>query len=331
MNVTVIGAGSWGTALAVSLASNHHITLWARDAAQINEIQLSRQNQRYLPGISLPEEVELCADFSASLMTADLAIVAVPTSALRSTLQQLSTLQCSLGLVWACKGFEAKTSLLPHQIVASVLPDGYKCGVLSGPSFAQEVARGLPTALTLASDDEKFARSTAQALHHGRLRVYSSRDVIGVEVGGAVKNVMAIAAGISDGLGLGQNARAALITRGLAEITRLGLKLGGCSETLSGLSGLGDLILTCTGDLSRNRKVGMLLAKQQSLSDILDKLGHVAEGVYTVREVYQLAQKFDVAMPICDAVYRILYEQMSATDMVAELLSRAPNLEFNSE
>ena len=331
MNVTVIGAGAWGTALAISLARENRVTLWARDADQLNEIQISRQNKRYLPGISLPEEVGLCADFSAALENAQLAIVAVPTAALRSTLQQLSSLQSSLGLVWACKGFEVKTSLLPHQIVASVLPEGYKCGVLSGPSFAQEVAHGLPTALTLASDDEEFARGTAQILHHGRLRIYSSSDVIGVEVGGAVKNVMAIAAGISDGLGLGHNARAALITRGLAEISRLGLKLGGRSETLSGLSGLGDLVLTCTGDLSRNRQVGMLLAKQQSLSDILDKLGHVAEGVYTVREVYQLAQKFEVAMPICDAVYRILYEQMSATDMVAELLSRAPNFEFNSD
>ena len=329
MKVTVIGAGAWGTALAVSLAANHRVTLWARDAAQINEIQKSRQNQRYLPGISLPENLELCADFSAALVAAELVIIAVPTAALRSTLQLLSSSQYDSGVVWACKGFEARTSLLPHQVVAEVLPNGCKCGVLSGPSFAQEVARGLPTALTLASEDEEFSHNMAQALHHERLRIYSSSDVVGVEVGGAVKNVMAIASGISDGLGLGHNARAALITRGLAEITRLGLKLGGNSETLSGLSGLGDLVLTCTGDLSRNRQVGQLMAKQQNLSEILDKLGHVAEGVYTVREVYQLAQRLDVAMPICVAVYRILYEQMPAEDMVAELLQRAPNHEFN--
>jgi len=218
---------------------------------------------------------------------------------------------------------------LPHQVVAEVLPHGWKCAVLSGPSFAQEVAHGLPTALTLASGDEEFARVTAQALHHARLRVYASNDVIGVEVGGAVKNVMAIASGICDGMGLGQNARAALITRGLAEITRLGLKLGGRAETLGGLSGLGDLILTCTGDMSRNRQVGLLLAQQQDLTTILSKLGHVAEGVYTVREVHNLAQRRSVAMPISDAVYRILYEHMPAAEMVAELLNRAPNLEFN--
>jgi len=329
MKVAVIGAGAWGTALAVSLAANHRVTLWARDAAQVSEIQKLRQNQRYLPGIFLPENLELCADLSAALVVAELVIIAVPTAALRSTLQLLTSSQYDFGVVWACKGFEAKTSLLPHQVVAEVLPDGCKSGVLSGPSFAQEVARGLPTALTLASEDEEFSHSTAQALHHERLRIYSSSDVVGVEVGGAVKNVMAIASGISDGLGLGQNARAALITRGLAEITRLGLKLGGNSETLSGLSGLGDLVLTCTGDLSRNRQVGQLMAKQQNLSEILDKLGHVAEGVYTVREVYQLARRFEVAMPICVAVYRILYEQKPAADMVAELLQRAPNFEFN--
>ena len=350
MNITVIGAGAWGTALAISLAANHRVTLWGRDAAQIAEMQASRRNQRYLPDIPLPDYLELSSDFSAAMATAGLAIIAVPTAGLRSTLQQFASrfpLSNSLpqagertnekgivkfpGVVWVCKGFEAKTSLLPHQVVAEVLPEGYKCAVLSGPSFAQEVARGLPTALTLASSDEEFARGTAQALHHARLRVYASSDVIGVEVGGAVKNVMAIASGICDGMGLGQNARAALITRGLAEITRLGLKLGGRPETLGGLSGLGDLILTCTGDLSRNRQVGLLLAQQQDLDKILSKLGHVAEGVYTVREVHHLAQRLGVAMPICDAVYRILYDHIPAAEMVAELLNRTPNLEFNGD
>lgn len=329
MNITVIGAGAWGTALAISLAANHRVTLWGRDAAQIAEMQASRRNQRYLPDISLPDYLELSADFTAALANAELAIIAVPTAGLRSTMQQFALSQRSIGVVWVCKGFEAETSLLPHQVVAEVLPEGGKCAVLSGPSFAQEVARSLPTALTLASSDEEFARGTAQALHHARLRVYASNDVIGVEVGGAVKNVMAIASGICDGMGLGQNARAALITRGLAEITRLGLKLGGRSETLGGLSGLGDLILTCTGDLSRNRQVGLLLAQQQDLTKILGKLGHVAEGVYTVREVHHLAQRLGVAMPICEAVYRILYEHKPAAEMVTELLNRAPNLEFN--
>ena len=227
-----------------------------------------------------------------------------------------------------CKGFEAETAKLPHQVVAEVLPAGFQNGVLSGPSFAQEVARGFPTALTLASADEEFARSAAQVLHHAYLRIYASNDVVGVEVGGAVKNVMAIAAGICDGMGLGHNARAALLTRGLAEIKRLGMKLGGRSETLSGLSGVGDLILTCTGDLSRNRQVGLLLAQQHDLSEILRRLGHVAEGVYTVREVHRLAQLLGVAMPICDAVYRILYEQVPAAEMVAALLNRTPHSEF---
>ena len=339
MNLTVIGAGAWGTALAISLAAKHRVTLWARNAVQIEEMRATRSNQRYLPDIPLPANLELSEDFFAALAAADLAIIAVPTAALRSTLQQLALLpnhitgsfRTGFGVVWACKGFEAETAQLPHQVVAEVLPEGVSSGVLSGPSFAQEVARGLPTALTLASADEGFARSTAQGLHHSRLRIYSSSDVIGVEVGGAVKNVMAIASGISDGMGLGQNARAALLTRGLAEITRLGLKLGGCPETLGGLSGAGDLILTCTRDLSRNRQVGLLLAQQHDLPEILRRLGHVAEGVYTVREVHQLALRLGVAMPISDAVYRILYEHVPAADMVAELLNRAPNMEFNGQ
>jgi glycerol-3-phosphate dehydrogenase (NAD(P)+) len=339
MNITVFGAGAWGTALAISLSANHRVTLWSREAAQVEEMRATRANQRYLPDISLPANLELGDDFFAALANADLAIVAVPTAGLRSTLQQIAHLpghppgwfRPGFGVIWACKGFEAETSQLPHQVAAEVLPAGLPCGALSGPSFAMEVASGLPTALTLASADENFARNTAQALHHSRLRIYASSDVIGVEVGGAVKNVMAIASGISDGLGLGHNARAALLTRGLAEITRLGLKLGGRPETLSGLSGAGDLILTCTGDLSRNRQVGLLLAQQHDLPVILRRLGHVAEGVYTAREVHQLAQRLGVSMPISEAVYRILYEHASAADMVAELLNRAPNMEFNDQ
>jgi glycerol-3-phosphate dehydrogenase (NAD(P)+) len=328
MNITIIGAGAWGTALAISLSANHRVTLWARDAALISKMKSTRLNQRYLPDILLPASIEFSADLSASLAAAELVIFALPTAALRSTLQQLAQSSRSFGVVLACKGFEAETSQLPHQVVAEVLPAGFHCGVLSGPSFALEVARGLPTALTFASADEEFARSTAKTLHHARLRIYASSDVIGVEVGGAVKNVLAIAAGICDGMGLGLNARAALLTRGLAEITRLGLKLGGRPETLGGLSGVGDLILTCTGDLSRNRRVGLLLAQQHDLPEILRRLGHVAEGVYTVREVHHLAQKLEVAMPICEAVYRILYENIPAVEMLVELLNRAPNLEF---
>ncbi len=329
MKITIIGAGAWGTALAISLSASHRVTLWARNADQIEAMQNTRYNQHYLPGILLPAEIELSSDFPAALEAAELVIIAVPTAALRPVLHQLAQLPRRINLVWLCKGFEAETAKLPHQVVAEVLPEGFRYGVLSGPSFAQEVARGFPTALTLASADEEFARSTAQALHHAYLRVYASNDMVGVEVGGAVKNVMAIAAGICDGMGLGLNARAALLTRGLAEITRLGLKLGGRPETLSGLSGVGDLILTCTGDLSRNRQVGLLLVQQHDLPEILRRLGHVAEGVYTVREVHHLAQRLGVAMPICEAVYRILYEHVPAAEMVATLLNRTPNLEFD--
>lgn len=330
MNIAILGAGAWGTALAISLSAHHRVTLWARNATQIESMRGTRSNQRYLPDIVLPAQLELNGELHAVMAEAELVIIAVPTSALRVTLQQmLSAAQRPCGVIWVCKGFEAETALLPHQVVAEVLPAGMPSGVLSGPSFAQEVARDLPTALTLASADEEFARTTAQTLHHARLRIYASNDVVGVEVGGAVKNVMAIAAGISDGMGLGLNARAALLTRGLAEITRLGLRLGGRAETLGGLSGAGDLILTCTGDLSRNRQVGLLLAQQHDLADILQRLGHVAEGVYSVREVHQLAQRLGVAMPICEAVYRIIYEHVPAAEMVASLLSRTPSQEFN--
>ncbi len=337
MNITIIGAGAWGTALAISLSASHRVTLWARDAAQVEAMRATRFNQQYLPDILLPANIEISPDLSAALTAVELVIIAVPTTALRSTLHQLvqlpshpsDKLRTSCGVIWVCKGFEAETAKLPHQVVAEVLPEGFRYGVLSGPSFAVEVARGHPTALTLASADEEFARSTAQALHQAHLRIYASTDMVGVEVGGAVKNVMAIAAGICDGMGLGLNARAALLTRGLAEIARLGLRLGGRSETMSGLSGLGDLILTCTGDLSRNRQVGLLLVQKHDLAEILRRLGHVAEGVYTVREVHRLAQRLGVAMPICEAVYRILYEHIPVAEMIEQLLNRAPNLEFN--
>ena len=230
-------------------------------------------------------------------------------------------------MVWACKGFEAGSSKLPHQVAAETLRGATPRGVLSGPSFAREVALGLPTAVALASTDGSFAHDAALALHSGRLRVYDSVDVIGVELGGAVKNVLAIAAGISDGMGFGHNARAALITRGLAEIARLGLTLGGRMETFMGLTGMGDLILTCTGDLSRNRQVGLRLASGTSLNDILTGLGHVAEGVNTAREVVQLARLHKVDMPIACAVYQVLFEGVSPKTAVEDLLNREPKAE----
>ena len=329
MKISVLGGGAWGTALAISLAPRHQVSLWARDAQQVAVMQASRSNQRYLPNMPFPQSLQLTSDMDVALADAELLIVAVPVSSLRGILLRIAASPVATPVVWLCKGFEAQTSQLPHQIVAETLPVHFPRAVLSGPSFAQEVARGLPTALTLASNDIAFAQRIAQALHHSRLRIYSSADVVGVEVGGAVKNVLAIAAGISDGLHLGFNARAALLTRGLAEMTRLGLQLGGKAETLGGLSGAGDLILTCTGDLSRNRQVGMLLAQNKALPVILSELGHVAEGVYTAREVHQVAQRLGVVIPICEAVYRVLYEQLAADKATESLLSRQPSDEFS--
>jgi glycerol-3-phosphate dehydrogenase (NAD(P)+) len=328
MNISVLGAGAWGTALAISLAQRHRVTLWGRSAQQIADMRSSGKNQLYLPDISLPQELQLEHDFYTALNGAEMIVLAVPISALRDTLTKIAALPAPVAVVWLCKGFEAETALLAHQVVAEILPQTFPSAVLSGPSFAQEVAHGLPTALVLASNDMEFARQAAQTLHNPRLRIYTSNDVVGVEVGGAVKNVLAIAAGISDGMGFGYNTRAALLTRGLSEMTRLGIRLGGRAETLGGLSGVGDLILTCTGDLSRNRNVGLLLAQKYDLPSILKKLGHVAEGVYTVRAVHQLVQNLGVDMPICEAVYRILYEQADAAKIVEGLLNRVPDAEF---
>jgi glycerol-3-phosphate dehydrogenase (NAD(P)+) len=313
--IAVLGAGAWGTALAATLAARHEVTLWARDAAQAEAIGRARRNQRYLPEIELPAALQVSAQRPAH---PHLLIVATPVAGLRDALAQAA----GLPLVWLCKGFEAGTGLLPHQVVAEVLGARAVCGALSGPSFALEVARGLPCALTLASRNAAFARAAALTLHGGRLRIYHSADLAGVEIGGAVKNVMAIAVGIADGLGLGQNARAALITRGLAEITRLGVALGGKAETFMGLTGAGDLILTATGDLSRNRRVGLELAKGRALGEILAGLGHVAEGVHTAREVLRLARRRRIEMPITQAVAAVLGARLTPQQAVAALLAR---------
>ncbi|MBU0622830.1 MAG: NAD(P)-dependent glycerol-3-phosphate dehydrogenase [Gammaproteobacteria bacterium] len=328
MKIAILGSGAWGTALAVSFAPRHQVTLWSREEVEIEAMVRDRCNQRFLPDIPLPDQLMLSTSLNEALAGAELAIVAVPVAGLRGTLQQLARQSSPIPVIWVCKGFESETSLFPHQVAEQILPASFPRGVLSGPSFAQEVARSQPTAMTLASNDGEFAQRMAQALHHSRLRIYSSTDVVGVEIGGAVKNVLAIAAGICDGMKMGLNARAALLTRGLAEMTRLGLQMGGKAETLGGLSGVGDLILTCTGDLSRNRQVGMLLAQHKSLANILSELGHVAEGVYTAREVHFIAQQHGVDMPICDAVYRVLYEDLPADQAVEALLSRKPGSEF---
>ncbi|MGB8857131.1 MAG: NAD(P)H-dependent glycerol-3-phosphate dehydrogenase [Burkholderiales bacterium] len=322
MNITVLGSGAWGTALAINLAQRHTVTLWGRDAVQLMQFAVTRENQRYLPGCKLPANVRVETDLVAALRDCELILSVVPTNGLRGMLQALTATDCHAPIVWACKGFEAGSSKLPHEIMKEVCGADRRYGVLSGPSFALEVAQGKPAALTLASDNAEFARDLAQQLHGRRLRVYSSTDVIGVELGGALKNVMAIAAGICDGMRLGNNARAALITRGLAEISRLGAKLGGQTETFTGLTGLGDLVLTCTGDLSRNRKVGLELAQGKSLENILHDLGHVAEGVSTAREAVRLAEKHHIDMPITSAVSLVLDGKVAPAAALDALLSR---------
>ena len=321
MKVCILGAGAWGTSLAVTLAASHHVTLYAREEGLPESMASSRENKQFLPGVAIPVSVVTTGDFSRT-GEADIIIAATSVAGLRPTLRQLQGQNNAAPVIWLCKGFEAGTSKLPHQIAADELGAGTRYGALSGPSFAIEVARGLPVALTLASPDNAFATQTAAQLHGGTMRIYSSNDLVGVEVGGAVKNVMAIATGISDGLGLGHNARAALITRGLAEMARLGVALGGRMETFMGLTGMGDLILTATGDLSRNRTVGLKLASAQKLDDVLGSLGHVAEGVYTARETLALATKLGVDMPITRAVCAVLFEAAQPRDAVASLLAR---------
>jgi len=327
LKIAVLGAGAWGTALAISLSASHQITLWSRDRRQIETITATRENARYLPGFPLPDSITLSADLAQAITGTELILAVVPTSGFRALLTTLSQMGNAAPIVWACKGFEPGGAKLLHQVASEILPIGVPRGVLSGPSFAQEVARGLPCALTLASSDAAFAQEVASRLNNHHLRVYSSSDVVGVELGGAVKNVMAIAAGIADGMGFGLNARAALITRGLAEITRLGLALGGRLETFMGLAGVGDLILTCTGDLSRNRNVGLCLARGQSLPTILEQLGHTAEGVHTCAEVLHMADTMKVDMPITREVHRVMFEGLSPRQALEDLLAREPKPE----
>jgi glycerol-3-phosphate dehydrogenase (NAD(P)+) len=326
VNVAILGAGAWGTALGIALSERHAVTLWARDPAQRAELVRDRRS-RYLPEVTLPAGVGVADEAAGAIRAAELVIVATPTAGLRAALEAVRDAGKPVPVVWVCKGFEQASAKLPHQVVAETLRPDAPCGALSGPSFALEVARGLPTALTLAAADAGLARTLARELHQRRLRVYFSDDVSGVEVGGAVKNVMAIATGIADGIGLGQNARAALITRGLAEVMRLGVALGGRPETFMGLAGAGDLILTCTGDLSRNRRVGLALGQGRRLDAILAQLGHVAEGVYTAREVDRLARERGVEMPITREVCAVLFEGRAPAEAVEQLLGRDPRAE----
>ena len=339
MNLTVLGAGAWGTALAASVAGRHPTSLWARDAAQAEQIRVSGRNQRYLPDVHLPAALQIEADFDAAVAHArgGLVIVATPMAGLADMLSRLDLAGVgsadqpgSAGIFWLCKGFQRPSGWLGHEVARSVAPRA-RVGVLSGPSFAVEVARGQPSALVAASVDAQLCAQAVEALHGGSLRVYTSSDPVGVEVGGAVKNVLAIATGIADGMpgragsdlvGLGLNARAALITRGLAEMTRLGVALGARTETFMGLSGLGDLVLTATGDLSRNRQVGRLLAGGQPLAQILAELGHVAEGVSTAPMVLRRAQALGVEMPITQAVVAVLEGRLTPAHAIEHLMGR---------
>ncbi len=329
MKILILGAGAWGTALAVSASSRHEVTLWMRGEGQAQLLRASRENARYLPGVALPASMALRGGPDEGpgrlAAAADLVIIATAMAGLRPTLQALTA--CRAPVAWLCKGFEAPATathgLLGHEVRAEVAPH-LLAGVLSGPSFALEVARGQPTALVAASDHASVRDALVTAFHGNSVRVYSNDDVVGVEVGGAVKNVLAIATGLCDGLNLGLNARAALITRGLAEMTRLGVALGARPETFMGLTGLGDLVLTATGDLSRNRKVGVLLAHGKTLVQAVESLGHVAEGVHCARTVTQRAQALGVDMPISRAVVALLDGRLQPAEAVAHLMGRDP-------
>lgn len=333
--ITILGAGAWGTAVAIALAARHNVLLWARNPATVEATRAAGENTAYLPGFPLPAGLKLSADLAAALDhvsgpgagEAPLLIAACPVAGLRPLLEQLKPYPIP-NIVWLCKGFEYGTGLLPHQVMQEVLGDRVPGAALSGPSFAQEVARGLPCALTVASESGELRDRVVSIVHGGSIRVYSCDDLVGVEVGGAVKNVLAIATGVADGLGLGLNARAALITRGLAEITRLGVALGGRASTFMGLTGMGDLILTCTGDLSRNRRVGLALAQGKALDTIVAELGHVAEGVPCAKAVRELAKKMGVDMPITNAVAGVLFDGDTPLDTLAQLLARDPRGEI---
>ncbi len=331
--VAILGAGAWGTALAIHLAgraaAHPAVTLWTRDERHARALAATRVNTRYLPGIVLPAAITVTSDLHAAA-DAQLLVAATPAAALPELAREFAAGGARAPLVWLSKGFVAAPALpagvaLAHQVIAPMWPS--PVGIVSGPTFAEEVARGLPAALTVAATEPALSASVAALLRGDSLRAYESDDLPGVEIGGAIKNILAIAAGASDGLGFGNNARAALITRGLAETGRLSAALGGKRETLMGLAGLGDLVLTCTGDLSRNRRVGLALAQGIRLPAILSELGHVAEGVTAAIAARALAAQHDVEMPICEVVYRVLHEDLPARVAVEELLRREPRSE----
>jgi glycerol-3-phosphate dehydrogenase (NAD(P)+) len=328
--IAVLGAGSWGTALALQLdRSGSRCILWGRDPQLISSIVSSGHNERYLPDINIPTSIELETDIIAAVKAADHVLLVTPSHAFAATINMIrDVLIPGQGVAWACKGFEPGSGRLLHQVAAEMLPSGVPLAIVTGPSFAREVAENLPTAVTVAGSDKNFTEIIAGALHGGRFRAYTSDDMIGAELGGAVKNVMAVATGICDGMALGDNARAALITRGLAEMMRLGLALQARPETLMGLAGAGDLILTCTGDLSRNRQLGLKLGQGKSLEQALDEIGQVVEGVNSAAEVQRLANQYEINMPISEQVNGIIHKGWNPVEGVARLLAREQKAEY---
>lgn len=320
--IAVLGAGAWGTALAMSFSARHQVSLWARNAGHVSGMRKARANPLYLGDFKFNDHLSVEDDLAVAIQDAEIILSVVPTAGFRDMLKALKALGSKQPVIWANKGLEPKTAKLAYEVAQEELGDDQYWGVLSGPSFAAELVRDLPTCVTLAANDEQFAKQAGILLHGGHLRVYHTTDVIGASVGGSLKNIMAIAAGISDGMGFGNNARAAMITRGLAEMTRFGIALGAKAETFMGLAGVGDLILTCTGQYSRNREVGLQLATGKSLQDILNSLGHVAEGVNTTAEVMRRAQAMGVDMPITFEVNQALWQGKSAKDAVMDLLGR---------
>ena len=328
--VVVLGAGSWGTALASLLARNGHQTvIWGRNAEQINSINTYHQNTRYLPGIVLPENLQASTNLAESVTDADLILVVTPSHAFNETLQALAPYRKrGVGVAWATKGFEPGSGRFLHEAAEQILGSGVPLAVVTGPSFAKEVTLGLPTAVTVHSDDAEFAQTVAEALHGPAFRAYTGNDMLGAELGGAMKNVLAVATGVADGMNLGLNARAGLITRGLNEMLRLNQALGGRAETLMGLAGLGDLVLTSTGDLSRNRRLGLALGKGQSLGEAVAAIGQVVESIQTCDEVMRLAERFDIDLPISSLVQKVLHEEITPQAGLQMLLSREQKPEY---
>src|SRR4249920_1638661 len=328
--IAVLGAGSWGTALAALLARHQYPTrIWGRDPAQIAAIETRHENSRYLPGVPLPESLHASTDLAATVAAADLLLVVTPSHSFNETLHALAPhRRAGAGVAWATKGFEPGSGRFLHEVAEEILGPTVPLAVVTGPSFAKEVAQGLPTAVTVHSENEGFAQEVAEALHGSAFRAYTGSDMLGAELGGAMKNVLAVATGIADGMSLGLNARAGLITRGLNEMLRLNMALGGRAETLMGLAGLGDLVLTCTGDLSRNRRLGLALGRGQSIADAVKEIGQVVESVDTVDEVMRLAEREGVELPISELVQRVLHQEITPAEGLKIILSREQKPEY---